>query len=490
MNQPPPPNALREAIESGFGRVERKVVYPERRPSTVVDSNGCIIQRGFLIPNRMSHSHSQTARPSVSTYKPIMGFPRPTGALFDSWELRHIREHHPSSLCRPTKSSGELERVTNRDKKPGLGERRRTWQGGAACSTWTADELAGVTCKPSQTNLNRKPPSEILHLDQTRHMRRAHTVQGNLHAHGDQQPRKDSTMRQVQAHEGKKSMTPAKEDIKLVLVADVEDAIASDSEDDEVSSDASSKFRQLAQQKRLSYAERRSRQDERAAEESDRCVAAYDAKQEQEVLQPIKLRTSDHHESAIESDSEDEDDGIANALKTATLLRARNQIATSQGAAERGLGTDDVEGSHKGGEHRASLSVKIASDPSNNLTVPNTKNKGDVTPREVKSFDVGAPLPCRKLRPSASRPKPNKGVLKKSGSYSSSSSSSEGSSKHVKTVKRPDFADKCRDAFIPAFTALTHIQTYWQAPRTQQQQPSKQKQSREPSQQSERKQSQ
>lgn len=271
-----------------------------------------------------------------------------------------------------------------------------------------------------------------------------------------------------QGHTDNKSDCKVKEDVKIVTQADAEDAIASDSEDDETPSDTSSKLRQAFQQKRVSYAERRAAQDEKAAEEYDCRVAEYDARGEQEVPQRIKLMTPEQHESAIaDSDSEDEDDGINKALRTASLHSAKNKFATSLSAAELQL---HRPGSNRG-EHRASLSVKIESDPTDTLTVKGTNTKGDVTPREIKSFEPGAPLPCRKLRPSASRPKPAKSVLKKSGSISESSSSNESPSKHVKTVKSQSFTSKCKDALrTSACMALTNIQTYWQVPRTTQQQ--------------------
>ncbi|KAK4507204.1 hypothetical protein PRZ48_000939 [Zasmidium cellare] len=459
-----PPNALLEALETGFGKIERKEIYPEP-PSTFVTSSGCIVQKGFAIPGRTLSS--QSARPSMSTYKPIIGFPRPTGSLYDAPELQSIlRKTQGRGFHRPTKSAGDLDHMKTRNKKPDLGERRQTWQSGAASSVWTADELAAPACKTSQAHLNRMAPPALPHLDQTRHMRRSHTVQGRLSTQGDERSRKDSTMRQ--GHTDNKSDLKVKDDIKLVSEADAEDAIASDSEDDEIPPDTSTKLRQAFQQKRVSYAERRAAQDERAAEEYDRRVAEYDARGEQEVPQRIKLMTPEQHESAIaDSDSEGEDDHIAKALRTASLHSAKNKFATSLSAAELQL---HGPGS-KGAEHRASLSVKIESDPTDTLTVQGTNKRGDVTPREIKSFEPGAPLPCRKLRPSASRPKPAKSVLKKSGSISESSSSSESPSKHVNTVKSQTFTSKCKDALrTSACMALTNIQTYWQVPRTTQQQ--------------------
>lgn len=462
---------LRDALACDFSRIERKGEIPERRPSTVVNEDGCIVQRGFLVPNRTSPSHPRTARPPPATYWPIQGFPRPTGSLFDAPELRVLARKHPESLHRPTKSAGDLEHMANPNSKPSMGERRQTWQSGAPSTRWTDEELAGVTCKPSSTYHahTHAPGLATGRRDRIVHMHRTPNVQGDLHALEHDQSRKDSTTRQSKSHEKKKNEAATKQDIRLVSQADAEDAIASDSEDDDnVLADAEHQQRLAAQRKRTSYAERREIQDEKAAQEYNRGVAKYDARSEQQVPQRVRLTTTDQHESAIESDSEDEDEQVTTALRTATIHRYHNQIATSQGAAGFQIKDEITQSPRKGSDHRASLTVKITSEPVATLAIPGKNAKGGVTPREVKSFEVDAPQKCHNLRPSKSRPRPTKGVLKKTDSTSSSSSSSnESPTKHVKTVKRQTFTSRCIDALTPSFTA---IQSYWQTPRTQQRQ--------------------
>lgn len=462
------PQALRDALASDFGRIERKQEMPERRPSIVVNKDGCIVQRGFLIPNRTSSSHPRTPRPCPRTYKPIQGFPRPTGSLFDAPELRALAKKHPESLHRSTKSAGDLEHMATSNSKPPMGERRQTWQSGATSTRWTEDELAEIKCKPSSTFHAHKdaPGLATGRQDRTTHVHRAPNVHGDLSALGKEQPRKDSTMRQIHSHENKKSDTVTKQDIKVVSQADAEDALASDSDDDEddVFADAELKQRLATRQKRVNYAERRSIQDERAVKEFNRRVAEYDARSEQQVRQRVRLTTTDQHESAFESNGDDEDEEVTSALRTATIYRYHNQFSTSQGVAGSRIEDDTTQSPRKRSNNRASLNVKITSESA--LAIPGNDTKGGVTPREVRSFEVDAPQKCRNLRPSKSRPSPAKGVLKKTDSPSPSSSSGESPTKHVKTVKRQTFTSRCVTALTPSFAA---IQSYWQTPRTQQQ---------------------
>lgn len=461
---------LRDALASDFSRVESRGKMPERRPSIVVNEDGCIVQRGFFIPNRTSPSHPRTARTACATYKPIRGFPRPTGSLFDAPELRILAKKHPESLHRPTKSAGDLEHMAHCDSKPFMGERRQTWQSCTTSIRWTNEELAGVMCKPSSTHQahHNAPFLAMGRRDRTMQMHRTPNVQVDLHTLGKDQSRKDSTTRQRNSHDKRKSEVTTKEDITLVPQADAEDAIASDSDadDDDVLTDAELKQRSAAQRKRPGYAERRSKQDERAAEELNRRVAEYDARPEQQAPLRVRLTRTDQHESAIESDSEEEDEQVTSALRTATVHRYHNQIEASQGAAGSQIEDAVTQSPCKRSDNRASLNVKITSEPVATLAITGNNAKGGVTPRVVKSFEVDAPQRCGNLRPSSSRPRPAKGVLKKTDSPSSSSSSSGSPTKHVKTVKRRTFTSRCMSALTPSFMA---IQNYWPTPRTQQQ---------------------
>lgn len=273
-------------------------------------------------------------------------------------------------------------------------------------------------------------------------LRRVKSEQSNMNhlaTRGHRNSRSRST------HDARKKA--AKIAVTIVSREHADDAIASDSEEDDDEHNAALSRRMSAQQNRLDYATRRALTDDRNAA-AMRSVQQLDTPPELystistpvpdasdagadliKVCEKLELMSG---ESAIESDSDDDDytcKGDAKmtaALKQALVHRVHNaaavQIETDtmpeaepQKRAMSDAAVIEPGEKHKLKPHRRNISA-------GNLTVrlippqPTKPSATDDMPAEPQTSDKSAAIAIRSLRPSSSRPKPSKGVLKKSGS--------------------------------------------------------------------------
>ena len=292
-----------------------------------------------------------------------------------------------------------------------------------------ANDRARRACRP-------QPTKEVARI------RRVKSEQSNMN-HLARRGHRNSRSKSI--HDARKKA--AKIAVTIVSREHADDAIASDSEDDDDEHNAALSRRMSAQQNRLDYATRRALTDDRNAA-AMQLVQQLDTPPELystistpipdasdagadliKVCEKLELMSA---ESAVESDSDDDDytcKGDAKmtaALKQAFVHRVHNAAAVQ-------IETDAVPGAepqkramsdaaiiepgdkHKLNPHRRNISA-------GNLTVrlippqPTDLSATNEVSIEPKTFDKGAALAVRSLRPSRTRPKPAKGVLKKSGS--------------------------------------------------------------------------
>lgn len=211
---------------------------------------------------------------------------------------------------------------------------------------------------------------------------------------------------------------PAKrKDSKATSVedADIDTAIASDSDSDD--EDESPRYGLTmggiaAQRLRPTYATRRALSDQRVAQKVSNVDTA--AEHEQTAVSAVTFALSSRDESAIDSDSDEDDDStepckadehVTAALDLARLHRSRNSITTVIKPDETGK-TTRTQSSRPETERVSTLRAKF---------VPTRLQDGSCeTPIEVRSFVPQSPMAHRPMRPSRSQPPPPRGVLKNS----------------------------------------------------------------------------
>lgn len=218
----------------------------------------------------------------------------------------------------------------------------------------------------------------------------------------------------------------------IVRKQEMEDAIASDSEDDDDLLEPNNQPAVggiTALRRRPDYAARRAMNDQKMAKQMEQCQLAYTeevttALHAQDAAQAALTRTpgglemtlSDQIDVAIASDSEEEDDPSTHAaLELARLHRDRNSIPTITMDTHARLSTAKVDPDRprRRSASADTLTVKII--PPLNLD----HDRDEETPTEVRSYEIGSRLGApNTVRPSRSMPRPAKGVLKKPGSRS------------------------------------------------------------------------
>ncbi|PIB02610.1 hypothetical protein CB0940_00373 [Cercospora beticola] len=449
-----------------------------RRSSTTVDENGCIITRGFVIPSRSS-SQSSLARSTTSSFEipstPLSPMEPPTPGF--------ARPKPIESALRTSTSAISLSRAVHGvtlSSRPEP-ERRQTWQSmgssSASNSRWNDDDLLATTCSSqsgqnfqvpqgpqvvaparTKTKRSRPPPPKT-----TTNFRRVRSEQSNLQqlvARESGKERSKSTHVALDRYDKKAHNEPA---VKIVAPEQADDAIASDSEDDNIASDGLLRSMTI-RRNRLGYATRRAMTDEKNAalmqqvqlaptpanlySAIDTPIAdASDAGADLvKVSQKLELVSASLADNAIASDSEDDDytckgdPKMTAALRQAALHRERN-VAIH--VSHDGLHDEPALELQKRSMSDAAVAVRLAEPSSNsphkrnfstgsatvrllppNASVSKSSDVDDLeTPIEVKTYDTSSALAMRSLRPSRTRPKPAKGVLKKSGSPPSTGAS-------------------------------------------------------------------
>ncbi|CAK3986355.1 Hypothetical predicted protein [Lecanosticta acicola] len=404
-----------------------------RHPSTTIDANGCVVQKGFIIPSRTSSFDSRISTgssaiaedpgtPASPMEQAPPGFNRPTGSLVDAPELEVLRR----SSASPQRSWGYYSGSKIYGDRPLL-DRRQTWQAEPS-SRWADADLADPACKFRTAHVPRSQLS--FHPLETRKgqsaMRRVKSEQVHIqHLKGRYKSQKhltDKVPRVVQ-----------KKDVGIVAQEDAENAIASDSDDDEDDDDGALTMGGIAaQRKRADYATRRARSDELAAvrvqQQQQQQQTHERASQLTQQLQVLKICSPGQAESAIESDDEDD----AEALPSGDPIKAALNLAQDH----KPLNTNIAEVPHELEDQPRKPCVCFEIEPP--ATDSRVRGLEDgvttlETPREIKCFDRLSLVPTRPLRPSKSQPNPTKGVLKKQNASKSAGNSPP---KHVVTAVR------------------------------------------------------
>ncbi|KAF2214743.1 hypothetical protein CERZMDRAFT_95135 [Cercospora zeae-maydis SCOH1-5] len=461
----------RERLFNEARQTRRSDSSDSRRSSTTIDENGCIIIRGFVIPSRSS-SQSSLARSTNSSFDtpstPLSPMEPPPPAF--------ARPKPVESSLRTSSSASSLSRAIQGmalSGRPEL-ERRQTWQSvgtsSLSNSRWNDDDLVATTCRaqPGQdSRVSQGPPAVASVRTKAKrsrppppkpmsNFRRIRSEQSNLQqlvTRDIGKNRSKSTHVGANRHDKNARNEPA---IQIVGPEQADDAIASDSEDDEIASDGLLRSMTI-RRNRLDYATRRAMTDDKnaalmqqaqlAATPVDLCSAiptpipdASDAGADLvKVSQKLELVSASLADNAIASDSEDDDytckgdPKTTAALRQAALHRERN-IAIH--VPNDGSHDEPAQELQKRSMSDAAVAVRLAEpgsssphkrnfstgSPTVRLVAPTAStSKSDradelETPVEVKTYDTASALSIRSLRPSKTRPKPAKGVLKKSGS--------------------------------------------------------------------------
>lgn len=376
-----------------------------------------------------------------------------------------------SSLRRTSSSASSLRRsilASNRSERADF-ERRQTWQTDDSLSASHGsrlddDDLAATLCcaqPAASSDVFLAPPAIAIPgvradrawqphpLRQVAPVRRTKSEQTNLN---------NLTMRENRKARSKSAQDAPKRvaNVKIVLREHADDAIASDSEDDDDECNTALSLRISAQRNRLDYATRRVLTDEKNAAIMHRVQQVATPP---ELYSPISTPVPDasditadliqvcqklervYADNAIASDSESDDDytckgdpKMTAALQQAAIHGVHNAVATQIDAAaymgvelqKRAMSDAGLTSRVTDPSHSVKLSPHRRNVSAGNLTVrliPPQSTKGaevyehdGKTPIEVATFDKGAVLAMRSLRPSKTRPKPTKGVLKKTGS--------------------------------------------------------------------------
>ncbi|KAM3418733.1 hypothetical protein BST61_g4707 [Cercospora zeina] len=468
----------RERLFNEARQTRRSDSSDSRRSSTTIDENGCIIIRGFVIPSRSS-SQSSLARSTNSSFDtpstplspmdpPPPGFARPKLA---------------ESALRTSSSASSLSRAIQSmslSGRPDL-ERRQPWQSVGTSSLSNSrlndGDLEATTCRaqsaqncpvpqgppvvaPVSAKAKRSRPHQSRPATNFRRIRSEQCNLQQLVVRDSGKNRSKSTHVAAVRHGKDARNEPA---IQIVTPEQADDAIASDSEDDEIASDGLLRSMTI-RRSRLDYATRRAMTDDKnaalmqqaqlAATPVDLYSAiptpipdASDAGADLiKVSQKLELVSASLADNAIASDSEDDDytckgdPKTTAALRQAALHRERNIAihVTNDGSHD-----EPAQELQKRSMSDAAVTVRHSEPCSNSprkrnfstgsatvKLVPPTASasKSDPadeleTPIEVKTYDTASALSIRSLRPSKTRPKPAKGVLKKSGSPPSTGAS-------------------------------------------------------------------
>lgn len=440
-----------------------------RRPSTTIDANGCVVQKGFLIPSPTSSfdSRSGTSSPALEDPgtpatpipSPPIGFRRPCFSFSSAHEVGGSNDLNPSPQDSLSKDG---ERVAG--GRPIL-KRSQTWQTDpSSCPEFPgttglldSEDLQAISCK-SESVYDLKVTGEYfarrsqtmkkfgireVDLDQLRRDQRKGPAV-NSQAREPFKPLRIGKKRELRAE--KKSKKIRTSELRAHIEGEGENAIASDDEEDNGEC-TFTRGRIAAQRKGSSYAMRRARSDKLAAERSQQ--------QQQQQLNALmgddstlaarvrflKICSSDQVESAIGSDDE-EDDGVSPGKDQ--ISRALS-LAIEHKSINKRLPAPACEATERTRGQSVCFKVDTAASQADREMHDTLLE----TPREIKSFDRLSPIPKRDLRPSRSQPNPVKGVLKKSGSVPKPAGNSP--PKHVVTTVRCSSTPATRSrAEVPA----------------------------------------
>ncbi|KAI5369291.1 hypothetical protein Slin15195_G001670 [Septoria linicola] len=463
----------REGLFNAARQPKRSSSTDSRASSTTIDDNGCIITRGFVVPSRSS-SQSSLARSTTSSLDTSSTPLSPTETPSPGYCRPSAFSHAHDSGLRPNSSLTSLLRATGiptTSNRPGL-THRETWQSNSPlsyCSSrWDDDDLETTTCRAA--DVFPVPPAAASRYTQARRTRRSQTTKSMGHI-------KRSRSEQTNLHrmaiiDNKAPSAPAQGATEIYRAAGqqtsgvtissehADNAIESDSDEDDFLSSSAQSRCIAAKYNRLDYATRRAATDERNAalmqlaqhiSTPDELYSVLptpipDASTAEinlfKVSQKLELMSASLADNAIASDSEDDDytckgyPETTAALRQAAIHRAHNvaianvddddalrrpelqkramsAAALTVRVTEPNLSSEKTS-PHKRNSSAGTLTVRLVPPKPTHLFADNVD--GVETSFEAKTYEKGSILAIRSLRPSKTRPKPVRGVLKKSGS--------------------------------------------------------------------------
>lgn len=423
-----------------------------RRPSTTINADGCVVQKGFLIPSRTSSFDSRSATsspaledqgtPATPIPSPSIGFRRPCLSFSSAHEIGGSSDLNPSPHDSLDKDAEQV--AGGRFVR----ERSQTWQTApSSCPEFPettglldSEDLLAISCKSESVYDLRITGEYFARRSQTmkqfgirevdidrlrRDQRKGPAV--NNQARRPFRPISAGKKKELRAE--KHTNKILKSGLKALFEGEGKSAVASDDEEDKAKC-TSTRGRIVAQRKSSSYAMRRARKDELAAERIQQQRQQEQQEDHSELtarVRFLKICSSNQSESAIDSGDEDDDDGTPpdkDQIGRALSLTQDHKSINAQ------ISGPECEVTERTRTQSVCFELDTAA------LRPN-KEMHDTpmeTPREIRSFDRLSPIPKRDLRPSRSQPHPVKGVLKKSGSVPRSAGNSP--PKHVVTTVR------------------------------------------------------
>ena len=259
-----------------------------RRPSTTINADGCVVQKGFLIPSRSSSFDSRSATsspaledpgtPATPIPSPSIGFRRPCLSFSSAHEVGGSNDLNPSPHDSLDKDGEQV--AGGRSVR----ERRQTWQTApSSCPEFPdttglldSEDLLAISCK-SESVYDLRITGEYfarrsqtmkqfgireVDIDRLRRDQRNGPVVNNQ-ARRPFRPMSVGNKKELRAE--KRTSKILKSGLKALFEGEGESAVASDHEEDKAKC-TSTRGRIVAQRKNSSYAMRRARKDELAAE--------------------------------------------------------------------------------------------------------------------------------------------------------------------------------------------------------------------------------